>query len=150
MKVVVQRTTAARVAVDGAPVGEITGPGMMLLVGVGTGDTEKDVEYIVDKVVHLRIFDDAEGKMNLDIKQVGGSILSVSQFTLYGDTRKGRRPNYMMAASPQNAQRLYNLLNDRLRDDGIQVETGQFGRMMEVTLTNQGPVTILIDSEKKL
>ncbi|MCY9410031.1 D-aminoacyl-tRNA deacylase, partial [Bacillus inaquosorum] len=118
-----------------------------VLVGITHDDTEEDAAYLADKVVHLRIFDDSEGKMNLSLLDIGGEILSVSQFTLYGDTKKGRRPNYMNAAKPDKALGLYEKWNDLLREKGIKVETGTFGAMMDVQLTNSGPVTLIMDSK---
>ncbi|AEP87603.1 D-aminoacyl-tRNA deacylase [Bacillus spizizenii] len=146
MRLVVQRVTKASVTVDEEVVGQI-GQGLMVLVGITHDDTEEDAAYLADKVVHLRIFDDSEGKMNLSLLDIGGEILSVSQFTLYGDTRKGRRPNYMNAAKPDKALGLYEKWNDLLREKGIKVETGTFGAMMDVQLTNSGPVTLIMDSK---
>ncbi|MCY8979332.1 D-aminoacyl-tRNA deacylase [Bacillus halotolerans] len=146
MKIVVQRVTEASVTVDGDVIGQI-GQGIMVLVGITHDDTEEDAAYIADKMVNLRIFDDSDGKMNLSLLDTGGEILSVSQFTLYGDTRKGRRPNYMNAAKPDKALGLYEKWNDLLREKGIKVETGKFGAMMDVKLTNSGPVTLIMDSK---
>ncbi|MCY9184690.1 D-aminoacyl-tRNA deacylase [Bacillus halotolerans] len=146
MKLVVQRVTEASVTVDGDVIGQI-GQGIMVLVGITHDDTEEDAAYLADKVVNLRIFDDSDGKMNLSILDTGGEVLSVSQFTLYGDTRKGRRPNYMNAAKPDKALGLYEKWNDLLREKGIKVETGKFGAMMDVKLTNSGPVTLIMDSK---
>ncbi|MFJ9291131.1 D-aminoacyl-tRNA deacylase [Bacillus halotolerans] len=146
MKLVVQRVTEASVTVDGDVIGQI-GQGIMVLVGITHDDTEEDAAYLADKVVNLRIFDDSDGKMNLSLLDTGGEVLSVSQFTLYGDTRKGRRPNYMNAAKPDNALGLYEKWNDLLREKGIKVETGKFGAMMDVKLTNSGPVTLIMDSK---
>jgi D-tyrosyl-tRNA(Tyr) deacylase len=147
MRVVVQRSGPASVTVNGAVVGAID-RGFVLLVGVRNGDTERDAEYLAEKVAYLRVFEDDNGKMNHDILTVGGSVLSISQFTLYGDVRKGRRPNYMDAARPEEAERLYNKFNDYLRKYGLHVETGRFGEMMQVSLVNDGPVTILLDSQR--
>jgi D-aminoacyl-tRNA deacylase len=147
MRIVVQRSRQASVTVDGTVVGQIT-HGLVLLVGVKAGDTEDDIRYMAEKVAHLRIFEDDDGKMNLDVLQVGGQILSISQFTLYGDVRKGRRPNYMNAARPEEAIEKYDLFNEVLRSYGLVVETGRFGAMMDVALVNDGPVTILLDSER--
>lgn len=145
MRVVIQRCKHAEVTVEGEVVGRI-GEGLMVLVGVTHEDDEKDVKYIADKVVGLRIFEDEEGKMNFSVQDVGGAVLSVSQFTLYGDTRKGKRPNFMAAAKPDAAKALYEAFNQELAAKGLTVETGKFGAMMDVSLTNWGPVTIIIDS----
>lgn len=145
MRIVVQRSREASVTVDGSIVGNIDF-GLVLLVGVKVGDTEQDARYLADKVAHLRVFHDHEGKMNYDVLTVRGSVLSISQFTLYGDVRKGRRPNYMEAAGPEEAARLYEFFNDALRAFELRVETGVFGAMMDVRLCNDGPVTILLDS----
>ncbi|MEC1612221.1 D-aminoacyl-tRNA deacylase [Bacillus mojavensis] len=146
MKLVVQRVTEASVTVDGDVIGQI-GQGVMVLVGITHDDTEEDAAYLAEKMVNLRIFDDSDGKMNLSLLDTGGEVLSVSQFTLYGDTRKGRRPNYMNAAKPDKALGLYEKWNDLLREKGIKVETGKFGAMMDVKLTNSGPVTLIMDSK---
>ncbi|GIO55839.1 D-aminoacyl-tRNA deacylase [Paenibacillus cineris] len=145
MKVVVQRCKEAQVTVDGEVTGAIS-QGLMVLVGVTHEDTEKDAKYLADKVAGLRIFEDDEGKMNYSVMEVGGGILSVSQFTLYGDCRKGKRPNFMAAAKPDIAEGLYEQFNRELRDKGLEVATGRFGAMMDVTFTNWGPVTLIIDS----
>lgn len=145
MRVVVQRCKQARVTVDGAITGEIS-EGLMLLVGVTHGDTEKDAKYLADKIAGLRIFEDQAGKMNYSVTDVGGAILSVSQFTLYGDCRKGRRPNFMAAAAPAEAEHLYGCFNRDLASGGLRVETGVFGAMMDVSLVNWGPVTLILDS----
>lgn len=147
MKIVLQRVAEASVTVDGEVVGAI-GHGLLLLVGFSEEDTEKDLRYLAEKVVHLRIFEDENGKMNHSLLDVGGSILSISQFTLYGDTRKGRRPNFMKAAKPDIAQPLYEKFNDILREYGVTVETGVFGAFMKVSLLNDGPVTLILESEK--
>jgi len=146
MKVVVQRSKAAKVTVDGEITGKITN-GFVLLVGVTHDDQEEDAAYLADKVVNLRVFEDTEGKMNLSLLDVGGEILSVSQFTLYGDCRKGRRPNFMAAARPDQAARLYEAFNGLLREKGVHVETGIFGAMMDVELINDGPVTLILESK---
>mgnify|MGYP001381306822 FL=1 len=148
MKAVLQRAIDASVTVDSEVIGEIDN-GFVLLVGVQHDDTEEDVEYLANKIVHLRIFEDDEGKMNRSILDVNGSILSISQFTLYADTRKGRRPSFVKAAKPEYANRMYELLNEKLRQYGVKVETGKFGAMMDVRLTNVGPVTIIIESKEK-
>lgn len=147
MKIVIQRCKSASVEVEGSIVGSI-GHGLMILVGVTDGDTEKDARYLADKAAGLRIFEDESGKMNHSVEDVGGSILSVSQFTLYGDCRKGRRPNFMAAARPEPAQALYEAFNDALRARGLAVETGIFGAMMDVSLVNWGPVTLIVDSKE--
>ncbi|QQZ10751.1 D-aminoacyl-tRNA deacylase [Heyndrickxia vini] len=145
MRVVLQRSKQANVKVDGEIVGEITN-GFVLLVGITHNDTEADVKYLADKIVNLRVFEDENEKMNFSLLDVGGQILSVSQFTLYGDCRKGRRPNFMDAAKPEKAEILYNLFNHMLRDKGVFVATGQFGAMMDVSLINDGPVTLIVES----
>lgn len=145
MKVVVQRCKAASVAVEERVVGKI-GKGLVLLVGLTHEDGERDVKFAAEKVAGLRIFEDEAGKMNLSVQDVGGSILSVSQFTLYGDCRKGRRPNFMAAARPEQAEPLYQRFNQLLREQGLAVETGVFGAMMEVGLVNDGPVTLIVET----
>jgi len=145
MRVVVQRSKEASVTVDGEIVGQIE-HGLVLLVGVTHTDTEKDVEFVAEKLANLRIFEDAEEKMNLSVLDTGGQILSISQFTLYGDCRKGRRPNFMAAARPEQAEPLYDLFNAKLREKGLHVETGRFGAMMDVRLLNHGPVTLIVES----
>lgn len=145
MRAVVQRCKEAKVTVDGTVTGAIS-EGLMLLIGVTHGDTEKDAKYLADKISGLRIFEDEAGKMNFSVTDTGGAILSVSQFTLYGDCRKGRRPNFMAAAAPAEAQQLYDYFNQELRAGGLQVETGVFGAMMDVSFTNWGPVTLILDS----
>jgi D-aminoacyl-tRNA deacylase len=146
MRVVVQRSKGASVTVGGEVTGQIT-KGLVLLVGITHADKEEDAIYLADKIVNLRIFEDADEKMNLSLLNVGGEILSVSQFTLYGDCRKGRRPNFMDAARPDQAVQLYELLNGLLREKGIRVETGIFGAMMDVELINDGPVTLILESK---
>jgi len=146
VKVVVQRAVHAKVTVDEKVVGQIE-KGIMVLVGITHDDTEADAEYLAEKIAHLRIFEDESGKMNHSILDVGGQALSVSQFTLYGDCRKGRRPNYMNAAKPDVASELYESFNRMLREKGLQVETGVFGAMMDVQFTNTGPVTLIIESK---
>lgn len=145
MRAVVQRSKQAKVTVEGLTVGKIDA-GLVVLLGVTHEDTERDARYLAEKIAGLRIFEDGEGKMNLSAIEFGGQILSVSQFTLYGDCRKGRRPNFMAAARPEQAQPLYERFNQYLRDQGLQVETGAFAQMMEVSFTNWGPVTLVIDS----
>ncbi|WP_168121650.1 D-aminoacyl-tRNA deacylase [Paenibacillus sp. HB172176] len=145
MKIVVQRSKQAKVTVQGETVGEIA-HGYVLLVGITHEDTASDVKWMADKVSGLRIFEDDAEKMNLSILDVGGAVLSVSQFTLYGDCRKGRRPNFMAAARPEQAKELYELFNEQLRAAGLTVATGRFGAMMEVELVNDGPVTLILES----
>ena len=146
MRVVVQRARQAKVTVDGKVTGAIE-HGLMLLVGITHEDTVKDLEYCAKKVANLRIFEDEQGKMNLSIKEVGGSILSISQFTLYGETKKGNRPSFIEAARPEVAEPLYHQFNQILRETyEIQVETGIFGAMMYVSFTNNGPVTLIVES----
>lgn len=145
MRIVVQRSKQAHVKTGGEVVGRID-RGLVVLVGVARGDTEEAARYLAGKTANLRIFEDEEGKMNLSLKDVGGKVLSISQFTLYGDASKGRRPNFMAAAPPEEAERLYEAYNAALREEGIEVETGKFGAMMEVSLINWGPVTLIIDS----
>lgn len=145
MKVVVQRSKAASVTVDGEVTGSIDG-GYVLLVGITHSDTINDVAHIAKKVAGLRLFEDTDGKMNLSIVEHGGTILSVSQFTLYGDTKKGRRPSFTDAAKPEQAKPLWDAFNEALRGHGLQVETGVFGAMMDVVLINDGPVTFIIES----
>ncbi|KMK75725.1 D-aminoacyl-tRNA deacylase [Alkalihalobacillus pseudalcaliphilus] len=145
MRIVLQRVKQSSVTVNNEVVGEI-GHGFMLLVGITHEDSEADVDYLAEKLVNTRIFEDEDGKMNLSLLQVGGAILSVSQFTLYGDIRKGRRPNFMAAAKPDRAKELYEQFNRKLREKGVQVETGIFGAMMDVSLINDGPVTLILES----
>ncbi|MCP8616976.1 D-aminoacyl-tRNA deacylase [Salirhabdus salicampi] len=146
MRAVIQRASKAHVTVDGEVTGEIN-QGIVILLGVTHEDEEKDAKWLADKIVHLRIFEDESGKMNHSLKDVGGQALSVSQFTLYGDCRKGRRPNFMEAAKPEPANILYETFNRFIEDHGIQVKTGVFGAMMDVSLVNDGPVTLLLDTK---
>lgn len=148
MRVIVQRSKAAKVVVGGETVGEIE-KGFMLLVGVTHEDTEQDVNWLADKIAGLRVFEDDADKMNLSVQDIGGQILSVSQFTLYADCRKGKRPSFVQAARPEQAELLYEQFNERLRSYGIKVETGKFGAMMDVEFTNWGPVTIILDSHNR-
>lgn len=147
MKVVIQRSKAASVTVNGTVTGAID-KGYVLLVGITHEDTAEDVAYCAKKVAELRLWEDEAGKMNHSITEIGGAILSVSQFTLYGDTKKGRRPSFTSAARPEQAKPMWEAFNDALRAYGLQIETGIFGAMMDVSLINDGPVTILIDSMK--
>ena len=147
MRCVVQRVTSSSVTVDGVVSGRIDA-GLMVLIGVSVDDTDADLKYMAEKVPNLRIFDDENGVMNRSVLDVGGSILAVSQFTLYGDARGGRRPSYIRAAKPDKADELYEQLIARWREKGIHVETGVFRTEMMVSLVNDGPVTILLDSEK--
>ena len=145
MRAVIQRVTYAQVVVDGETVGRI-GTGFLVLLGAGRDDTEEDVRYVAGKIANMRVFSDEEGKFNLGLGDVGGSVLLVSQFTLYADTRQGRRPSFIDAAPPDLAEALVDRCAQLLRDMGIPVETGRFGARMEVSLLNDGPVTILLDS----
>ncbi|RRJ67080.1 D-tyrosyl-tRNA(Tyr) deacylase [Paenibacillus oralis] len=145
MKIVAQRCRQARVTVEGETTGSI-GRGLMLLVGVTHGDTERDAAYLAEKIAGLRIFEDEAGKMNLSVLDIGGAILSVSQFTLYGDCRNGKRPSFTAAARPETAEPLYERFNALLREKGLTVETGKFGADMDVELVNWGPVTLILDS----
>ena len=145
MRLLLQRVSQASVTVDGNTVGSIR-TGLLILAGMARTDTESEVDYLSDKVLGLRIFPDDAGKMNRNIVDAGGSLLIVSQFTLYGDCRKGRRPSFDEAAAPEQAQALYNYLVEKLRAGPVPVQTGVFQAMMEVHLVNQGPVTILIDT----
>lgn len=148
MRAVVQRVRRARVRVEGETVGEV-GSGLVVLLGAGTGDSERDVDYLAQKIVNLRIFEDDNRAMNRSLVEVGGDLLVVSQFTLYGDCRKGRRPSFVAALEPTEAERLCDLFASRCADAGIRVATGQFGAMMDVELCNNGPVTMLVDSRKQ-
>lgn len=146
MKVVLQRSKAASVTVDGTVTGAID-HGYVLLVGITHEDTQEDVAYLAKKVANLRLWEDADGKMNHSILERGGAILSVSQFTLYGDAKKGNRPSFINAARPEAAEPLWEAFNQALREQGLHVETGIFGAMMDVALINDGPVTILLESK---
>jgi D-aminoacyl-tRNA deacylase len=147
MRAVVQRVSRCRVTVDGNVVGEI-GAGLLVLLGVSKADNEAAADYLVEKIIGLRIFEDAEGKMNLSVQDCGGAVLVVSQFTLYGDVRRGKRPSFDAAARPEEARRLYEYFVEEIRAAGMRCETGQFQAMMKVELVNSGPVTIMLDSEK--
>jgi D-tyrosyl-tRNA(Tyr) deacylase len=148
VRAVVQRVAEASVRVDGAVVAAI-GPGLAVLLGVHVSDAEADAVYLADKVLNLRVFPDADGQMNRSVQDARGALLVVSQFTLYGDARRGRRPSYIEAARPEDADRLYGRFVERLRPSGLVVATGVFRAMMDVVLVNQGPVTILLDSRKQ-
>ena len=149
MRIVLQRVKSASVAIEGSVVGEIN-QGFLLLVGVGPEDTSDDASYLARKIAGMRIFSDENGKMNLSIDQIGGKILSVSQFTLFADTKKGNRPSFTGAASPEAANKLYEEFNEILRTEyGLIVETGEFGADMQVSLVNDGPVTILLDTKNQ-
>lgn len=147
MRAVVQRVRRCRVVVESKAVGEI-GAGLLVLLGVGKADTEAAADYLAEKVLGLRVFEDTAEKMNLSVQDIGGQVLVVSQFTLYGDVRRGKRPSFDAAARPEEACRLYEYFVEKIRSTGLRCETGQFQAMMEVELTNRGPVTILLDSEK--
>ena len=147
MRAVVQRVSRAQVAVDGEVVGDI-GRGLLVLLGVTHTDDEADADYLAGKIAGLRVFEDENGKMNLDTAAVSGGILAVSQFTLYGDVRRGKRPSFDAAAAPERARQLYEYFVERIRDVGLPCQTGRFQEMMQVELVNDGPVTILLDSTK--
>jgi len=147
MRAVIQRVTHARVSVDGEVAGEIS-QGVLVLLGVAQGDTQADADYLAEKIAGLRIFDDSDGKMNRSVTDVGGAVLVVSQFTLFGDVRRGKRPSFDGAAPPQRARELYEYFVERIRAAGLPCETGRFRENMQIHLTNNGPVTILLDSTK--
>ena len=147
MRAVVQRVSRAKVTVNGSVVGEI-GMGLLVLLGVGQEDGDSDGTYLAEKITGLRIFEDADGKMNLNVIDVGGSILAVSQFTLFGDVRRGKRPSFDAAARPEVARGLYEFFVESIRAAGLRCETGRFQETMQVELVNEGPVTILLDSRK--
>ena len=148
MRLVVQRVKNSNVVVEGQTIGEI-GQGYMVLIGVGPEDTKEIADFLVQKLINLRVFEDENEKMNLSLKDVGGELLVVSQFTLYGDCRKGRRPSFSSAARPEVATKLYEEFIEKARKEGIVTKTGQFGAHMMVDLTNDGPVTILLESRKE-
>jgi D-tyrosyl-tRNA(Tyr) deacylase len=147
MRAVVQRVGRATVKVGDEITGEI-GKGLLVLLGVGQGDSEGDADYLAEKVAGLRIFEDEAGKMNLSVGEIGGAVLAVSQFTLFGDVRRGKRPSFDAAARPERARQLYEAFVEQIRALGLRCETGRFQEMMEVELVNRGPVTILLDSKK--
>ncbi len=147
MRAVVQRVISAFCEVNGEITGSI-GKGLLVFIGIGRDDSESDIDYIVEKTINLRIFEDSESKMNLSIKDIKGSILLISQFTLYGDVRKGRRPSFDSAMSPDLAERLYEKTVELFRKTGINIQTGRFREMMKISLINDGPVTILLDSKR--
>lgn len=149
MRAFVQRVRRAEVRVKGKVVGHID-RGMLVLVGIGKDDTAETCRFMAEKILRLRIFDDQEGRMNLDVMEAGGAVLAVSEFTLYGDCRKGRRPSYADAASPEAARPLYDSFVESLKSFGARVETGEFRAMMDVELVNDGPVTLLLDSDRSL
>jgi len=147
MRAVVQRVSSCRVLVGGKVVGEI-GAGLLVLLGVGKTDNEAAADYLSEKILGLRVFEDAEGKMNISVQDSGGAMLVVSQFTLYGDVRRGKRPSFDAAGRPEEAKRLYEYFVEKIRAAGLRCETGIFQAMMDVELVNAGPVTILVDSDK--
>jgi D-tyrosyl-tRNA(Tyr) deacylase len=147
MRAVVQRVSRAQVTVNGEITGQIS-LGLLVLLGVGRDDTEADATYLSEKIAGLRVFEDAQGKMNRSLHEAGGSVLAVSQFTLYGDVRRGKRPSFDAAAPPEKARQLYEFFVQQIRAAGLRCETGRFQEMMQVELVNQGPVTILLDSAK--
>jgi D-tyrosyl-tRNA(Tyr) deacylase len=147
MRAVVQRVSRAQVRVGDEIAGDI-GPGLLVLLGVGDGDTFADADYLAEKIAGLRIFEDEHGKMNLGLTEIAGSVLAVSQFTLYGDVRRGKRPSFDAAAPPEKARTLYEYFVERIRLAGLPCETGRFQEMRQVELVNDGPVTILLDSSK--
>lgn len=144
MKVVLQRVSRASVKVEGVEIAKV-GQGLLLLAGIAQGDTGAEADWLAEKISGLRIFEDSAGKMNLSVKDLGAEILAVSQFTLLADTRKGKRPNFMQAADPAEAEALFNYFCERLSAEGLSVQTGKFGAMMDVELTNNGPVTIILE-----
>ena len=148
MKALLQRVSCAAVNVSGEEVGRI-GAGLVVFVGVANGDSEKDLQYLVDKTIGLRIFDDAQGRLNLSVQDIGGEVLLVSQFTLLADTRKGRRPSFESAARPDKAEELFNYAVGLARNSGLKVATGRFQQSMQVEIHNDGPVTIMLDSRDK-
>lgn len=148
MRALIQRVNQARVLIDGKIVGEI-GKGLVVFLGVGKNDSSSDIDFMVRKIPQLRIFDDAQGKMNISLNEIQGEILLISQFTLYGNCRRGLRPSYDEAATPREAQNFYNQIAQKLRDQDLTIAEGVFGAMMQVELCNDGPVTILLDSKER-
>ncbi len=148
MKAVLQRVSSGRVTIDGRKVGEI-GRGLVVLLGVAQGDSDADVRWLAGKIEELRIFEDDAGKMNVSLVEIGGEVLLVSQFTLLANCRKGRRPSFTRAAPPELGEELYERFAELLRADGVRVATGEFGAMMVVSIENEGPVTIVLDSEER-
>jgi D-tyrosyl-tRNA(Tyr) deacylase len=149
LKALIQRVTRAAVTVNNEVVGKI-GQGFVVLIGIAGEDTEKDIDYLVDKIAQLRIFSDTDGKFNISALEIDGEMLVISQFTLLADTRKGRRPSFIGAAPPQQAETLFNIFVERMRNTGLKVETGRFQQHMLVEIHNDGPVTIMLDSKEKL
>ena len=147
MRAVIQRVSRASVAVDGSVTGSI-GRGLLVFLGVGKEDSQKDIDFVADKIVNLRIFEDDDGKMNLSVKDISGGILLISQFTLYGDCRKGRRPDFTAAGKPDAAKQVYKQTIEAIRDKGVPVETGVFAAHMDIDSINDGPVTLILDSRK--
>ncbi len=147
MRAVVQRVSRAQVTVNGEIAGEI-GAGLLVLLGISHDDTEADANYLAEKIAGLRVFEDAQGKMNHSVQDIGGSVLAISQFTLYGDVRRGKRPSFDAAALPEKARQLYEFFVEQIRAAGLRCETGRFQEKMKVELVNEGPVTILLDSSK--
>ena len=147
MRAVVQRVSRAQVVIDGEITGQI-GLGLLILLGVGHDDTEADANYLAEKIAGLRVFEDDSGKMNRSLQDIGGSVLAVSQFTLYGDVRRGKRPSFEGAYPPEKARQLYEFFVEQIRSTGLRCETGRFQEMMKVELVNEGPVTILLDSAR--
>lgn len=148
MRIVIQRVSKASVSIDEEVVGQIA-RGFMVLVGVEEADSQEDVDYLVRKTANMRIFEDEEGKMNISLKDVGGQVLSISQFTLHANTKKGNRPSFVDAARPDHSLPLYEAYNEGIRQEGLTVETGEFGADMQISLINDGPVTIIIDSKDR-
>ena len=148
MRAVIQRVSSASVKVECEVVGQIS-TGLLVLLGISQDDSESDADYLADKIAGLRVFEDAEGKMNLSVREAGGAVLAVSQFTLYGDVRRGKRPSFDDAARPEQAKKLYEYFVGKIRETGLHCETGTFQATMQVELVNEGPVTIMLDSKKQ-